>query len=680
MKLLLVDDDPTLTDVVSATLTRQNYTVDVARDGLTGWEYIQAHSYDLILLDVMLPDGDGVSLCQKMREEGYQIPILLLTACDTSLDKVRGLDAGADDYVVKPFDWEELLARIRALLRRETMPLPAVLEWGALRLNPANGDVSYDGKPLMLRPREYQLLELFLRHPNRVFSSGAILEHLWSFEDLPGEETVRAHVKGLRHKLKQVGAEDALETVYGLGYRLKPLAPDLKIGEPEADSREVLPVAESGHATKADKTEADKRMTAQLQEALAIAWKEIQPGLLQRIYQVTTQLHQVREGASPLELRQQMAAEVHRLIGTIGAFGFHTAIQQCRQIEAVLLEEPTLLLASECKAIEKGLVQIQRALQAPLEQIYPVETAIVPPAAIPQKMVHSTITQATLLIVEDDTETLHLLQKILEPWGFNLSVLTDSTQIWPALETTIPDLLLLDGDMLKANGLTLCQSLRDSSRWASLPIIFLTGDSALDAIQQVFAAGADDFVTKPIIAPELVSRIQSRIDRARFWRRLVETDSLTQLANRTKFSQEVQQMLDWATKQIQPVALVLLSLNQLKQINRQYGYATGDVVLCKTGQLLHQHFHEVGLVARWSGSQFVLALQGCDRATAERHLQPIVITLQQEGIPIPNVHPSLPVSLRYGIAQYPQDSVALQMLYQIAEEAIETALLPASFT
>ncbi len=222
MRVLVVEDDLHISEALQEALIDQRYIVDVASDGLSGWNFVESFEYDLILLDVMLPKLDGIKLCQRIRSEGYQTPVLMLTARDTLTDKVKGLDAGADDYLVKPFELEELEARMRALLRRGPATLPPVLEWGTLKLNPSTCEVFYDDKALHLTPKEYGLLELFLRNSNRMFSRGMILEHLWSFEEPPGEETVKMHIKSLRHKLKAAGAqEDMIETVYGLGYRLK---------------------------------------------------------------------------------------------------------------------------------------------------------------------------------------------------------------------------------------------------------------------------------------------------------------------------------------------------------------------------------------------------------------------------------------------------------------------------
>ena len=222
MRILLVEDDERITKALAEALMDHHYVVDVVHDGQMGWEFAESAAYDVIILDVMLPGLSGIQFCQRLRQQGKSTPVLILTAKDTSADKVLGLDVGADDYVIKPFDLQELLARVRALLRRGNSALPPVLEWGSLRLDPNSCEVTYAEKLLSLTPKEYGLLELFLRSPGRVLSREIILEHLWSFEDIPGDDTVKTHIKRLRQKLKIVGVPSTLiETVYGLGYRLK---------------------------------------------------------------------------------------------------------------------------------------------------------------------------------------------------------------------------------------------------------------------------------------------------------------------------------------------------------------------------------------------------------------------------------------------------------------------------
>ena len=223
MKILLVEDDERIARALAEALSDQNYAVDIAIDGEAGWAYVEAYQYSLILLDWMLPKLDGIHFCQRLRQRGLHTPVLLLTAKDTSTDKVIGLDAGADDYVVKPFDLQELMARIRALLRRGNSTLSPVLEWGKLRLDPGTTEVVYGNQTLHLTPKEYQLIELFLRQSRRILNRSTILEQLWTSEEPPGEETVKVHIRSLRQKLAAAGATDFIETVYGLGYRLKQL-------------------------------------------------------------------------------------------------------------------------------------------------------------------------------------------------------------------------------------------------------------------------------------------------------------------------------------------------------------------------------------------------------------------------------------------------------------------------
>jgi two-component system, OmpR family, response regulator len=221
MRLLIVEDDLEIAELLSEAFTDQHYTVDIASDGEAGWDFVKAFDYDLLLLDWMLPKLDGISLCRQLRAHGYQMPILMLTAQDTTQAQVTGLDAGADDYVLKPYKLEELFARIRALLRRGSASQPPMLQWGDLCLDPSTGEASYGDNAIKLTAKEFRLLELFLRRGNRVLSRSAIMENLWSFDELPDEDAIKAHIKRLRQKLKLAGAfEDLIETVYGLGYRL----------------------------------------------------------------------------------------------------------------------------------------------------------------------------------------------------------------------------------------------------------------------------------------------------------------------------------------------------------------------------------------------------------------------------------------------------------------------------
>ena len=221
MRILLVEDDDRITDPLSEDLRHQSHAVDIAYDGLAGWEFAQSATYDAILLDWMLPKLDGVQLCQRLRQNGCQAYILLLTAKDATGDKVIGLDAGADDYLVKPFAVDELTARLRALSRRQPIYRSIVLKHGDIELNSSIHTVTYAGIPVELTSKEYMLLEYFLMHPTQVISRSALLDRLWEFDRIAGEQTIKTHLTNLRRKLKQAGdRKDLIETIYGVGYRL----------------------------------------------------------------------------------------------------------------------------------------------------------------------------------------------------------------------------------------------------------------------------------------------------------------------------------------------------------------------------------------------------------------------------------------------------------------------------
>lgn len=221
MRILLVEDDLQLAETLAEALSDQLYAVDIATDGVLALDYAKAVDYDLLLLDVMLPELDGITLCEKLRSQSYLMPILMLTARDTINDKITGLDAGADDYIIKPVDLGELFARIRALLRRGVVTSAPILEWGDLKLNPSTYEVSYQTQSLNLTPKEYSILELLLRNGRRVLSRSLIIDNIWNLQDPPEEGTIKVHIRSLRQKLRSVGApKNFIETVHGLGYRL----------------------------------------------------------------------------------------------------------------------------------------------------------------------------------------------------------------------------------------------------------------------------------------------------------------------------------------------------------------------------------------------------------------------------------------------------------------------------
>jgi DNA-binding response OmpR family regulator/HPt (histidine-containing phosphotransfer) domain-containing protein len=630
LRILVVEDDRLVADALKSTLSHYNYAVEIADDGRTGLDLIEAFDYDLLLLDVMLPKLDGISICRHVRSQGYMMPILLLTAQDRNHDRAVGLDAGADDYVIKPFDPEELTARIRALLRRATDRAQPILSWEKLTLDPRNFEVTYQGNSIALTPKEYALIELFLRHNRRVFSCGAILEHLWTYEDAPSEEAVRTHIKGLRYKLRVAGAPaDLIETVYGIGYRLKRLI-DTKV-----EPKQIAPMPPT-------------TSLADVPQRLAEIWDRHRDRMFERVATIERVITALLSHSLTTEIRIQASNSAHSLAGALGTFGLPIGSQVAKQIESILSSE-TLITLAHRPQLESGVSELRRQIGSKVESILPGEAIATEPsplaeplpwritkiatidvtirsilmisqdleaiaklqAAAPPNLNISVgdhlpwsskstrqnirsiakpdliildldyfanqieglsvltelnrqepnipivilsqmgsldlrievacrggrlflakpietlailqtvdrilpqvnVTPAKVTIVDDDRALLEALTVLLSPLGIAVTTLAEPRQFWETLEASVPDLLILDLDLPTHDGVELCRAVRTDERWATLPIMFLTAHTAPMAIDRVFAAGADDFVSKPIVGSVFATRIINRLKR-----------------------------------------------------------------------------------------------------------------------------------------------------------------------
>ncbi len=221
MHILVVEDDRKVASFIRKGLTEEGYAVDVAADGEEGSLKASVGEYDVIVLDVMLPERSGYELARELRREGSTTPIIMLTARDTTEDIIRGLNAGADDYLTKPFSFDELLARIRALLRREGVDRMLVLRYQDLELDHRRHQARRGQRVLDLTPKEFQLLEHFLLHPEEVITRTELLEKVWELEFDPESNVVDVHIGNLRRKLTLEGEPQLIETIRGVGYLLK---------------------------------------------------------------------------------------------------------------------------------------------------------------------------------------------------------------------------------------------------------------------------------------------------------------------------------------------------------------------------------------------------------------------------------------------------------------------------
>ncbi len=625
IKILLVEDDGGLSATLAKVLEANHYGFDLANDGQVGLDLAAAIEYDLILLDVQVPKLDGIShgisLCQQLRSQGYHKPILLMTANDSDAEVVALFDAGADDYVSKPFATEVLLARIRTLLRRSKALSPGgctqnsatnTLTWGNLCLDLDSGRVTFCEQIISLTATEYNLLELLLRNPDRIFSRSAILDRLWGFDEAPTDRAITTHIKDVRKKLRAGGlTEEIIETVYGMGYRLKPYPQSALFKFNKLPTKST----EKHQSRGVYKSESDKvleRFRGDLNQQIAVL-EQAKTALL--------------AGNLETELQQAAKNEAHKLAGSLGSFGYPEGSNLARSAENLLINDRSLT-AEEITEFSELVTGLQQELAktritstaAPVSTIstfnyrvlvvdddaalterlkveseaWGLRMKIAPnitaarsrlalsmpdvmlldlsfaeteedgltllrelnerspnlpiivftgrdsladrlavsrlgakqflhkPAtseqifrAIARVLPSPQTSEAKVLIVDDDPVMLVLLSALLTPWGIEVTNLKEPQQFWEVLISTEPDLVVLDLEMPIVSGLELCQVVRQDIKWENLPILVVTAHSDPESLQQAFAAGADDFITKPVLGPELVTRVLSRIKRTR---------------------------------------------------------------------------------------------------------------------------------------------------------------------
>ena len=220
MKILIVEDEHLIANALKKGLEQEHYTVDLAFDGETGFDLASSGDYDLILLDLMLPKMDGLKICRQLREQQIQTPILMLTAKSQIEDKIKGFNSGADDYLTKPFAFEELLARVRALIRRPQKSASEIITVGDLSLNLSTYEVVRQGKNITLSSKEYSLLECLMRHANKILNKDQLIQHVWSYESDILPNTVEVYIRNLRQKIDQPFKTKLIKTIRGFGYKI----------------------------------------------------------------------------------------------------------------------------------------------------------------------------------------------------------------------------------------------------------------------------------------------------------------------------------------------------------------------------------------------------------------------------------------------------------------------------
>jgi DNA-binding response OmpR family regulator len=472
MKILIVEDDPIARAALAAALG-EHYGVEVAGDGKMGLEMAKAFQFDLILLDVMLPQLDGLSICQHLRAAQYDVPILLLTGKDSRTDRILGLDAGADDYLVKPCDMEELLARVRALLRRGKA-IGSQLHWADLSVDPQSNQVFHGDRPIHLTPKEFSLLELLLQNPQRVFSRSVILDHLWDVAESPGEETVSTHIKCLRQKLKAVGSPDPIETVYGLGYRLRSIAPS----SPEP------PLLKTTEPSQEQST-ADKLATS-----MAKIWETSKVQFLEQLQIIETISQELSLGQIAADRQATAEREAHKLAGTLGMFGLMEGSMVARKLEHLWQ-----LVPPEPLEIAKLVRQLGSAMQ------------VDPSMATPNSPSSS---QPRLAIIDDDRLLVDRLRIEALAWGFQVEIAMDLMTARQVIATHRPDAILLDLNFPGPDdGIALLAEIMELQ--PPIPVLAFTGRGHLADRLQVAKLGGCVFLHKPLPTHEILQAVKEAL-------------------------------------------------------------------------------------------------------------------------------------------------------------------------
>jgi diguanylate cyclase (GGDEF)-like protein len=765
MRILLIEDDEVLADVLLQSLTSNNYIVDWVEDGRSGLEYAQSAEYEIIVTDVDLPQLDGIALCQKLRSEGCSSPILLMTARDAPQDRIRGLDAGADDYLTKPLNIQELHARVRALLRRGEIPHTPIIQIGELRLDPSSCQVTFQEKNLKLTPKEYSLLEIFLRNPLRVFSRSQLIDRLWNFDDPPLEESVKAHIKGLRQKLKKAGVVDWIENVYGIGYRLNPPT------EAEARERGTGKAEEAEEAREArgvipTNLKSSSPIAVEFDRKMDEMWQRYQGLTLERLESLQAAVNAIDNKTLSPELHKSAERAAHKLAGVLGMFDKEDGTRIARQLEELLNSneilspsqeeeykslveklndlldlnvsvstspeiEPRLLLIDCDLQLTSSLQQLASNEGMAWQQVDDISGAIdwmqnhapdlvvlsieeseqwensrdfladlgARTPSIPVLILSSVdnlsdrvkvarygsagfltkpietdkiwdaatkILQRDresvpkILVVDDDRIFLAGLSTMLEPWGMKITTLEEPLRFWEVLQSSKPDLLILDVDMPEINGIELCSAVRSAPEWQELPILFLTARRDAETIEQVFAVGADDYATKPIVGSELLTRISNRLERTYWRRKLVDRDLVTGLANRSRSTRD----LEYLIQRQQRFTFGILSVNELRQINVKYGHQTGDRVLSRVGNLLQPSFNDAEILSYWGYGEFIIGLPDFNKTETSERLSDILKTLRQQ-IFTASDGDRFQITSSLGLVEYPLEGSTLPSLYQI---------------
>jgi diguanylate cyclase (GGDEF)-like protein len=378
----------------------------------------------------------------------------------------------------------------------------------------------------------------------------------------------------------------------------------------------------------------------------------------------------VELAASPQEARAAIARE--RPDGVLLDLTFETGTDDAYALLSELTETdpPVPVLVSTMRDTLTDRVEVvRRGGRGFVTKSLPPEGVI---DQLRQLVERERAAEMTLLAVDDDPALLDGVRALLEPHEFRVVTLNDPLRFWQELDAIRPDLVLLDVDMPGVTGLELCRVLRNDARWATVPVLVLTARRDAASIERIFAAGADDYLAKPVVGTELLTRVRNRVERLTLHRALAETDSLTGVPNRHSSTQGLDRLLRLATRYEQPLAFATIDLDCFKHVNDRHGHAVGDAVLRRFGKLLRDAFRGEDVVGRWGGEEFVVGMYGMSGDDAEKRLTELLEALADETFEGVGGE-RFGVAFSAGVARYPEDGTHLVALYHAADTMLYRA-------
>ncbi len=775
MQLLLVEDDQSLIELLTSALEAQNYEVVVEHRGDLGKTRAETQLYDVILLDVELPGLDGISICQQLRRAGNFTPIVLLTARNSQTDRIIGLESGADDYILKPFDLGELLARIHALVRREhhffQIPTPhapfendifaaqlsdiwqrtkettfsriqdlfdvlQTLEKGEMtpdlcersqrtchKLAGSLGTFGFEeGSKIaqtlektfaqvnevkicleIARPLILELYQVVMATDVKLHSSNLHSQNPHS----PNPHSPNLDQRQDQQNNDRPGnsPENLLSTTLSMGSS-QPILPQSALpgsassstpfplpGSPEGINPDLeqiptppLEKSSAPSAPSAQPAQTSKNLTepalpkpvsgrspeANLKKSadyilLVDQDQEFAQTLARDAGSWKLGIKIVQSVQATLEALQDSFPKV--LLLNVELFKNNEDWHYLQILRSKFPSDTSFIVLSESEELENRIKALEFNADVFLQK--PVTSSQIF-ASVSRAMNFHAHQQVKIMVVDDDEQVTTLLSTLLKTTHFQVEVLNDPILFGSALSRIQPDLLVLDVEMPVLNGLKICQMIRQDFQWSWLPILFLTGHDDLQTLQDAFAVGADDFISKPINPDGFVNRIVNRWQRSQLYRNQMDTDLLTGIANRTGGSRSFSYLLQMAQQSSQSLCLAVLDLDHFKQVNDRYGHEEGDRVLREFGEYLKQHCRSGDILARWGGEEFIIAMLGLNREGGVKRMNEIRKQWRSQTFTSMKGE-NFQVSFSGGVAQYPIDGLDFQVLYRTADAALYKA-------